>query len=205
MINDKIIKVCGMCNGDNIREIETLPVDMIGFIFYHKSPRFVFEMPDYLPGKAKRTGVFVNEKKETIEMYADRFGLDYIQLHGHESPEYCRTLSRAGYKIIKAFPIAKAKDLLEVKNYVDYCDYFVFDTKTEKYGGSGSQFDWNILNLYNCSTPFLLSGGINPYSPKALKAFHHPALIGYDLNSRFELSPGKKDVHLLKSFLDKLY
>ena len=88
MINGKIIKVCGMREAPNIRDVESLQkVDMIGFIFYPKSPRYIYELPAYLPVRARRVGVFVNEDKDVITMYADRFGLEYIQLHGKESPE----------------------------------------------------------------------------------------------------------------------
>ena len=124
-------------------------------------------MPGYLPACAKRVGVFVNESKENILMYTDRFGLDYIQLHGNEAPEYCRSLRNAGLHLIKAFSILLPKDLLSVSAYNGLCDYYLFDTKTPQYGGSGNQFDWNLLHRYNGPTSFLLSGGINPYSVKA--------------------------------------
>ena len=100
MVNNKLIKVCGMCEGENIREVESPDIDMIGFIFYPKSPRYLCEMPDYMPANARRVGVFVNEDKQTIEMFADRFSLDFIQLHGNESPEYCRSLQLSGLKLI---------------------------------------------------------------------------------------------------------
>ncbi len=193
-----------MCEAENIRKVEQLGVDMIGFIFYPKSPRFVYELPSYLPEHSSRAGVFVNEEKSTVQMYADRFGLHYIQLHGNESPAYCRSLRHAGVKIIKAFPIAHPTDVKNVYKYEDVCDLFLFDTKCEKYGGSGNQFDWNLLHIYNGNTPFLLSGGINQYSAPALNAFSHPLLAGYDLNSRFELKPGKKDVERLHQFLNQL-
>ena len=173
MVNDKIIKVCGMRDGDNIQQLEMLPIDMIGFIFYHKSPRCVFEMPDYMPKNCLRVGVFVNEDKDTIEMYADRFGLHYVQLHGSESPEYCRTLEAHGLKIIKAFPVGDVKDLNSVHLYEPYCRMFIFDTKCEQHGGSGNQFDWSILEAYKGETPFLLSGGINCYSSRALDRRAH--------------------------------
>lgn len=188
----------------NIRETESLGIDMVGFIFYSKSPRCICEMPGYMPVNARRVGVFVNECKQTIEMYADRFGLDYIQLHGFESPEFCRSLQAYGFKLIKAFSVACPKDLQPVHDYEDFCEYFLFDTKCEKYGGSGNQFDWNILEAYNGDTPFLLSGGINPYSAKALRKFHHPRLAGYDLNSRFEIKPGLKDTERILQFLNEL-
>lgn len=205
MINGKIIKVCGMREAENIRDVEALQdVDMLGFIFYPKSPRYVYELPAYLPLNAHRVGVFVNEDKEVVKMYADRFGLDYVQLHGNESPEYCRTLHSAGLKIIKAFSIARPKDLKDVDNYEEVCDLFLFDTKCEQYGGSGNQFDWDILQSYNGRVPFLLSGGINLYSANALKEFKHPNLAGYDLNSRFELKPGEKDTERIRTFLNEL-
>ena len=95
-----------MQDGENIRKTETLNIDMIGFIFYPKSPRYIYEMPDYMPVHARRVGVFVNEPRQTIEMFADRFGLNFIQLHGHESPEYCRSLQSNGFKLIKTFSIS---------------------------------------------------------------------------------------------------
>lgn len=204
MTNGKLIKVCGMRDTENIRETDLLGIDMIGFIFYPKSPRYVYELPTYMPLNAKRVGVFVNENKQTIQMFADRFGLDYIQLHGNESPEYCHTLHTAGFKIIKAFSISYAKDLKDVHAYEAYCELFLFDTKCQKYGGSGNQFDWSLLDTYNQQTPFLLSGGINLYSTKALREFQHPCLAGYDLNSRFEIKPGEKDVRRIKQFLNEL-
>ena len=164
-----LIKVCGMTEAENIRNVELQGVDMIGFIFYPKSPRCLCQMPGYLPACAKRVGVFVNESKENILMYTDRFSLDYIQLHGNEAPEYCRSLRNAGLHLIKAFSILLPKDLLAVSAYNGLCDYYLFDTKTPQYGGSGNQFDWNLLHRYNGPTPFLLSGGINPYSVKALR------------------------------------
>lgn len=199
-----IIKVCGMTDADNIRSVENLDVDMIGFNFYPKSPRCLCQLPDYLPTRAKRVGIFVNESKENIVMYADRFDLDYIQLHGNESPEYCRTLQSNGFRIIKAFPISLPKSLLAVNAYEGFCDYYLFDTRTPAYGGSGAQFDWSILLRYNAPTPFLLSGGINSYSAKALKEFHHPRFAGIDINSRFETSPGIKDVERIRGFLEEL-
>lgn len=199
-----IIKVCGMTEAENIRNVEELGIDMIGFIFYPKSPRCLCEKPGYLPIDAKRVGVFVNESKENILMYADRFGLNYIQLHGDESPEYCRSLQNNGLHLIKAFSIALPKDLNNVLDYEGLCSYYLFDTKTPQYGGSGNQFDWSILHRYKASTPFLLSGGINPYSAKAIKEFHHPRLAGIDINSRFEITPGIKEVERIRIFLNEL-
>lgn len=199
-----IIKVCGMTDGENIRQTEQLGVDFIGFIFYPRSPRFLFEMPTYLPVRSRRIGVFVNESKDNILMYADRFGLDYIQLHGNESPEFCHNLQAAGMKLIKAFSIATPRDLSSVSAYEGLCQYYLFDTKTPQYGGSGNQFDWTLLNRYTGNTPFLLSGGINQYSAAAIRNFHHPRLAGVDINSRFESSPGLKDIGRIQTFIREL-
>ena len=199
-----IIKVCGMTDGENIRQTEQLGVDFIGFIFYPRSPRFLFEMPTYLPVRSQRIGVFVNESKDNILMYADRFGLDYIQLHGNESPEFCHNLQAAGMKLIKAFSIATPRDLSSVPAYEGLCQYYLFDTKTPQYGGSGNQFDWTLLNRYTGNTPFLLSGGINQYSATAIRNFHHPRLAGVDINSRFESSPGLKDIGRIQTFISEL-
>ncbi len=204
MINGKLIKVCGMREAQNIKEVEQLGADMIGFIFYPKSPRYVYEIPEYLPTHANRIGIFVNESKKTVLTMVDRFGLDYVQLHGEESPEYCRSLKQSDIKLIKAFSIQREKDLYPSKAYEEICDYFLFDTKCQQYGGSGNQFDWSLLKAYSGETPFLLSGGINLYSSKALKEFSHPKLAGYDLNSRFEFAPGKKDTERLREFLQQI-
>lgn len=193
-----------MREAENIREVEGLGVDMMGFIFYPKSPRFVYELPHYMPTQAHRIGVFVNEEKQIVRTYADRYDLDYVQLHGQESPEYCRSLKANGIKLIKTFSIARSKDLQGIEAYEGICDYVLFDTKCEQYGGSGNQFDWELLNGYRGDTPFLLSGGIHTFSAPALNAFQHPRLAGFDINSRFELRPGLKDVARIKSFLTDL-
>jgi len=200
----KLVKVCGMTQGDNIREVESLGIDLMGFIFYEKSPRYMRQKPDYLPVHAQRVGVFVDASYEEMTLNAASFGLTHIQLHGHESPTLCRNLREAGFKVIKAFSIAQAADLLPTENYHGTCDYFLFDTKTPAYGGSGQAFDWNVLANYQGDTPFLLSGGIGPESVEAMKRFSHPALIGYDLNSKFETAPGIKEVKALKRFLYSL-
>lgn len=199
-----LIKVCGMTEAANIRAVEQLGIDLMGFIFYPKSPRCLYEIPEYLPTRARRVGIFVNESKENVLMYADRFGLEYLQLHGNESPDYCRSLRSQGMRLIKVFSIAQPKDLLATKAYDGLCDYYLFDTKCPQHGGSGNQFDWSLLHRYQDPTPFLLSGGIGPYSAKAIREFHHPLLAGIDLNSRFEIRPGLKDVTRLELFLQQL-
>ncbi len=200
-----LIKVCGMTDGDNIRQVEALGVDFIGFVFYPRSPRFVYQMPGYLPRQARRVGVFVNETKENVRVYADRFDLDFIQLHGTESPFYCQSLREGhGLKVIKAFHLGNAHDVAATEEYHGTCDYFLFESKTPQPGGTGRQFDWTLLHRYAGRTPFFLSGGLNAGSAGAIRRFRHPGLAGIDLNSRFETSPGVKDVERLRRFLDEL-
>jgi len=203
-MKNKLIKVCGMREGKNILDIEQLGVDMIGLIFYSKSPRCVYEMPKHLPKQAKRVGVFVDEQAAYVQTIADRFSLDYVQLHGNESPDYCQELQLSGLKVIKNFPVATEQDLEKTGLYEGKCDYFLFDTKCETHGGSGIQFDWDILHYYNGKTPFLLSGGISLDSTHALKSFDHPRLVGYDINSRFEIEPGKKDAKKVAKFIKQI-
>ena len=202
-----LVKVCGMREGSNIRDVEALEPDWMGFIFYPKSPRFAQEVPSYLPANARRVGVFVDAELECIAQTAERFGLDLVQLHGKESPEGLRALREAlpeGIKIIKAFNIADKDDLLQTGNYEGVADYFLFDTKATLVGGNGSKLNWELLGLYQGSTPFLLSGGIGPEDAEAILSFSHPMLYGVDLNSRFESSPAVKDIALLKRFFNQL-
>ena len=199
-----LIKICGMTEAENIRQVEELGVDLIGFIFYPYSPRCVCELPAYLPLRAGRVGVFVNEHKENVLMYADRFGLEYVQLHGNETPDYCHAIQNSGLHVIKTFSIATGKDLAAISSYEGLCNYYLFDTKCPQFGGSGNQFDWSLLQRYRGTTPFLLSGGLNLYSAKAIRQFRHPRFAGIDLNSRFEIRPGVKDVERIRQFIHQI-
>ena len=187
---------------DNIRDVETLDIDMMGFIFWPKSSRYVSQRPDYLPNRVKRIGVFVDEDPEQVKRLAADYGLDHIQLHGHESPEYIFQLG--DLHVIKAFNISTAEDLLQTQPYEGLVDYFLFDAKGKSVGGNGEKFNWDVLSAYQGSTPFLLSGGIGPNDATNVKAFHHPKCIGIDLNSCFELSPGLKDINKLNEFLKQV-
>lgn len=198
-----IIKVCGMRDGENIREVERAGADWIGLIFYPKSPRYVEALPAYLPSPEKRVGVFVNESLEGIMERVQGYGLGRLQLHGSESPALCQSLRDRGIPVIKAFSIVSGRPfpMDEVEPYEGHCDYYLFDTKTALHGGSGRKYDWKILAEYEGRTPFLLSGGISPEDGEALTAFAHPQWVGIDLNSRFELSPAVKDARLLQPFI----
>ena len=197
-----MIKVCGMREADNIREVETLGIDMMGFIFWPKSSRYVSQRPDYLPKRVKRVGVFVDEDPEQVKQLADDYGLNYVQLHGQESPSYIFQLR--GLHVIKAFNISTTEDLIQTQPYEGLVDYFLFDAKGKSVGGNGEKFNWDVLDAYQGNTPFLLSGGIGPDDAERVNAFYHPKCIGIDLNSRFELAPGLKDVAKLKEFMYNL-
>ena len=209
-----MIKVCGMREAENIREVEALGIDLMGFIFWPKSSRYVNERPAYLPTQCKRVGVFVNASIEEIMQKVQDYALDYIQLHGSESPEQISHLSplTSHLSIIKAFNIATTEDLEATKPYEGLVDYFLFDTKGKSVGGNGEKFDWSVLSDYVGETPFLLSGGIGPDDAERVKSFltsHLSPLtskkcIGIDLNSRFETAPAIKDVAVLSRFLSQL-
>lgn len=202
-----IVKVCGMRDADNIREVESLGIDWMGFIFYPPSKRFVGEhAPSYLPSACKRVGVFVNAEPGYIRSMVPLFGLDAIQLHGSESPEFCRELAsrEPGIRLIKAFSLSEPADIGKTAGYEGIVDCFLFDTPTSGFGGSGRTFDWTLLDGYHGHTPFLLSGGLGPESIDELKGFSHPQWIGIDLNSRFETAPALKDTRALRSFLEQV-
>ena len=227
------IKVCGMRDGENIRQVAELGVDYIGMIFWEKSPRYVTMIPTHagiIPDRSslselssdlpspftrhpspKRVGVFVDEMPQNIITRVVNFKLDVVQMHGHESPTVIRNLRatlapdiRPGIQFWKAISISSPADLETYKAYEDCVDAFVFDTKCTCIGGSGQQFDWSILEAYDGEKPFLLSGGIGPNDATRVKAFHHPQCIGIDLNSRFEVEPAYKDIKKLKTFLEQL-
>ena len=202
-----MIKVCGMRDADNIRAAEALGIDLMGFIFWPKSSRYVSEKPAYLPTQCRRVGVFVNATIDDIRQHVEDYALDVIQLHGKEAPTYLqalRSLYGDSIAIIKAFNIATAEDLQQTACYEGQADYFLFDTKAQQVGGNGTKFDWTVLASYAGETPFLLSGGIGPEDAEQVRAFHHPWCIGMDLNSRFELAPGLKDIQQLKTFIKAL-
>ncbi|HNW51127.1 MAG TPA: phosphoribosylanthranilate isomerase [Prolixibacteraceae bacterium] len=197
------LKICGM--GDTVRmhQLAQMPVDMLGFIFYPRSPRYVVGKIDpveiaKLPNHIARVGVFVNTGNEEIHEMAESYFLTAIQLHGNETAELCKELKAEGYTILKAFNIAKENNY---EAYTPYCDYFLFDTPSAQHGGTGQKFDWTLLENYKGTTPFLLSGGIGPNDTEALKQIDHPQFAGIDINSKFEVEPGVKDVELIKEFL----
>ena len=200
-----IVKVCGMSDAVNIRLAEQLNIDWMGFIFYPPSPRYVERRTDYLPQLQRRVGVFVNADEAFILSRISLFGLQLLQLHGHETPRQCRSQREAtGLSVIKAFSVKSAADVALTRHYEGVADYFLFDTPTPGVGGSGQSFDHSLLDHYTGTTPFLLSGGLGPDSVSHILALRHPRMAGIDLNSRFETAPGIKSIHRLQQFLQSL-
>ena len=228
-----IVKVCGMRDSENIRQVAELGVDWLGFIFWPSSPRYVSMIPTnagIIPDRGtlaqpsttdttpKRVGVFVDEMAQNIITRVVNFQLDMVQFHGHETPTLIRNLRhtldpdiRPGIRFIKAISVGCREDVATYKNYADCVDYFLFDTKCKTVGGSGQQFDWSVLDAYDGEQPFLLSGGIDPDDAPRLKEWltvgGNPVAakcLGIDLNSRFETAPAVKDVQRLRTFLEQL-
>lgn len=202
------IKICGMKIPENIHAIAELNPDFMGFIFYPKSPRYAepldVEALKTLPKRILKIGVFVNASLDDMLTAIKKYSLNGVQLHGTESEDICYTLRMAGLLVFKAFPVAEVSDFDATDRYEGTCDFFLFDTKTKEYGGSGVKFDWRMLESYKGETPFLLSGGISADDADAIRAINHPKFTGIDLNSKFEVSPGLKDIDLLKSFLKEI-
>jgi phosphoribosylanthranilate isomerase len=202
------IKICGMTEMENITAVLQLEPEYMGFIFFPDSPRSVTALnPEKIlinQMDVQKVGVFVNANQNEIRNIKKSYGLDLIQLHGEESPSFCYDLKDEGIRIIKVFNISKNFKFEVTKEYISVCDFFLFDTKTEVRGGSGTKFNWDILNDYEYDHPFFLSGGIQLSDAKKIKQISHPSIYGVDVNSGFEISPGVKDSLKLKEFINEI-
>ena len=191
---------------ENRKQVEKLPVDLLGFIFYLHSQRYIGEnmQTGLLNSEKPKVGVFVDENAFEILALAKNMGIDWVQLHGKENPKTCQLLKNHSLKIIKAFSVDEAFQFQKTEEYEQIADFYLFDTKTNLPGGSGQKFDWNILNQYKGDTPFLLSGGIKPEDAEEIKRITHPKFAGVDLNSCFEDEPGLKNIEKLKLFITEI-
>ncbi|MCM1077287.1 MAG: phosphoribosylanthranilate isomerase [Bacteroides sp.] len=202
------VKICGMTSPVNIREVIGLQPDYLGLIFHQPSPRNAFglspEMLDSVRRDMKFVGVFVDRPQDEIISTADIYRLHAIQLHGQESPEVCRRLRGHGFEVWKAIGIEDRGDLERMGEYVGAVDRFVLDKKSRQHGGTGRKFDWQLLNDYALPTDFMLGGGVGPDDIETIATLNHPRLLGLDLNSRFEVSPGIKSTSSLEKFLRHL-
>jgi phosphoribosylanthranilate isomerase len=215
------LKVCGMKFTENIQQVAALQPDYLGFIFYEKSKRNFEGIIPELPKNIKKTGVFVNEYIEIVVSLVEEYQLEAIQLHGEESVEYIKELKsqlelsqelyrnenfkigkKTAIEIIKVFGIKDHFDFEILNAYVDDVDYFLFDTKGDEKGGNGIHFNWQILKNYPFSKPFFLSGGIGLDDVEKLQEILQSSLpiYGLDINSKFEIEPGKKNIEAVKKF-----
>jgi len=208
MNNELKVKVCGMKYPQNIETVSELNPDMMGFIFHPNSPRYVerlnTEVLKSIPESILKIGVFVNQKFVDTYLMVQRYKLNGVQLHGKEPVDYCNSFKELNLVVLKAFSISDASDFSFTIPYEGACDYFIFDTKTPAFGGSGNKFDWNILSDYKGDTPFILSGGISMDDVDDIKKIHHPKFAGVDINSKFEISPGMKSTMMVDSFVKQL-
>ena len=201
-----LVKVCGFKNDSNLSSIVQLDIDMIGLNFYPKSKRYLDDegqLAALIPAQIERVGVFVNEEFDRVLQLVKQHGLHYVQLHGEESPSYCNRM-KSYVNVIKAFGVAPGDNLNDMTAGYDTCEFLLFDTHTQLRGGSGRKFDWSVLKSYTGTIPFLLAGGLEPDDFKEIKRIDHNRLIGVDVNSKFETSPGVKDIDRLNYFIENI-
>jgi phosphoribosylanthranilate isomerase len=204
-----LIKICGLKIPTNISELAALNIDMMGFIFYDKSLRFVGEHFDKrvtqsLPKSIRKVGVFVDEDEKTVLQKIEDYGLDVVQLHGNEPVVYCEKLKAKNISIIKAFQVDDAFDFSQLAPYQKFCNYFLFDTKGKEKGGNGISFNWEVINKYQLDSPFLLSGGIGVENIEEALSISHPKLVGFDINSKIEVEPALKSLELANILTTKI-
>jgi len=206
------IKVCGMTQSDQLEQLADAGVDFAGFIFYAKSPRYVLRHMTTAQirkeNRLNKVGVFVNAGMDDVLQLVDECRLHMVQLHGDETPKYCERL--ADYvSVIKAFRLSE-NDNIEwmIRPYMESCDMFMFDTMGSGYGGTGKKFDWSMLKDAEIGKPFFLSGGIEPGDEESLRTFSAEqvarSLFAVDINSKFELTPGVKDINKVITFAQNL-
>jgi len=207
------IKVCGMTQLDQLKMLDEIGIAFAGMIFYPKSPRFVLktlngEEVKRAKLKVYKVGVFVNADYDEILTHVDHFGLDLVQLHGDETPRFCEQVS-SYIQTIKAFRLGADDNIpWKIKDFKDCCDMFLFDTMGAGYGGTGKKFDWSTLSGLDIRKPFFLSGGIEPDDANSIQQFMQDPvakdLFALDINSRFEITPGVKDMDKVRRFSKEL-
>lgn len=203
--SDMMIKVCGMKEPQNIAEVAALAPMLMGFIFHEPSPRDASDLsPDIisaLPDFVRPVAVTVDKAQDEILDICGKYGFKIVQLHGSETPAICRKLKDKGLVVFKAIGVDNDIDWAEWKDYEGCVDMFIMDKKSPIHGGTGQKYDWSVLDRYNLSVPYLLSGGIGPDDIDNIIAAMRPGMAGIDINSRFETSPGIKDLHRLINFI----
>ncbi|WPP52956.1 phosphoribosylanthranilate isomerase [Catalinimonas niigatensis] len=195
----------------NMHKVARMKPDYLGFIFYEKSRRYMADTLhpkdlQELPRQIRKVGVFVDATTQEMLKQAKKYQLDLLQLHGQESAEQCEEIKKAGFKVIKVFSIGQQDfDFAQLDAYKPHVSYFLFDTAGEHPGGNGETFDWGQLRRYDQEVPFFLSGGISLDNVPQLRELSFFNIHAIDVNSRFEIEPGLKDVNLVQKLKDKLY
>jgi phosphoribosylanthranilate isomerase len=203
------VKICGLKFPHNISQLVEVKPDYMGFIFYPQSKRycegfFEAEFMEEIPSTIQKVGIFVNETAETIRKVIKKYSIDVVQLHGREAPEICSQLKKDGKIVVKAFQIDQNFVFQHISKYKPFCDYYLFDTRSPIYGGSGQTFDWNLLQKYDNEKPFFLSGGIDIEHISTIKEITNLNIHAIDINSKFESSPGMKDVNKVAEFVKRI-
>lgn len=198
------LKVCGMKYHENIADVTALQPDYLGFIFYEKSARFVQSTTPKVSKNIKKTGVFVDASLPYIKEQIETHNLQAVQLHGDESPALCQALKDLEVEVIKVFSIKDTFDFSVLESYEAVCDYYLFDTKGALPGGNGVVFNWNVLKNYPSTKPYFLSGGIGLDELENIEEFKNSEVSKYcyaiDVNSKFEIKAGLKNIEKLKEF-----
>ncbi|MBI3882756.1 MAG: phosphoribosylanthranilate isomerase [Sphingobacteriales bacterium] len=206
------IKVCGITQEEQLKQLSAVGATFGGLIFYPKSLRYALRHMTVEQIKKvnniNKVGVFVNATVEEVLQTVDNCRLDMVQLHGDETPKYCEKI--ADYiSVIKAFRVSETDNIgWRLQEYMSVCDMFMFDTEGVGYGGTGKKFNREMLSGVNIGKPYFLSGGIEPEDAADLNEFaikpEARSLFAIDINSKFELMPGIKDMNLIKGFTDHL-
>lgn len=197
-----IVKVCGINRIKNMDQVSNLPIDMIGINFYMGSKRYIGNVSININPNIKRVGIFVDPTIDELLQYTEECQLDYVQLHGDVEANFCREILPI-VKIIKAFGVHPSFDFSETEEF-NFCDYFLFDTASKDHGGTGQKFPWSMLDRYQGDIPFLLAGGIGPDDVDKILELKHLKFAGVDINSKFEIEPGLKNVEKVDSFVQLL-
>ena len=199
-------KVCGLFNEENINKVAKLNPDYVGHIFWEKSVRYLNIISPNLKKEIKKTGVFFNSKIDNVFNRINEHNLACVQLHGEESPKYCKNIMDSGTKVIKSFRIDDDFDFSILKNYENNCDLFLFDSKSELPGGTGKSFNWENLKKYKLKKEFFISGGIGLHSIESLIELFKMDLpiYGVDVNSKFEDEKYLKKIDELKTFIETI-
>lgn len=198
-----------MRDPENISGVVKLKPDYIGLIFYKKSKRYVPDsyakaIVNAIPPEIQKVGVFVNELTSEVIRKINLFKLDIIQLHGDEPPQYCLDLKGIGLTVIKAFGVDSTFNFDTLAKYEKVCDYFLFDSKSTAYGGTGNKFDWSYIKGHKFAKPIFLSGGIGPDDAEELLDDKNVWIYSIDINSKFETEPALKDIQLLRPFFQQV-